>query len=321
MSLLNKFASVEIKADNRISEEDKAFCLRHQEAFDKSGPALLVIAEQMDAALKEQESIFGNDEDSSAGRYVSCDEFRCNADFVYGAMKQRNKTFISVSVNYFSHKYKVELNREEIVEHLIPTPPKEPSLPWGGYREMTDEQIDQFKERMDVYHQEEMKYSEAMRTLPLRYEQIVDEIFVQLGGFSFQEQAMNEFLERTWNCCHQSWGEHKETFEIKNDTLRLTNGWCYCDDRWSWGPEWKPSDNLKTLLDALAWYQCGRMGEAALWFPELCRYNTKENEFNTYNMSKVKAIKLFKNGRVDIKFRSAAYVQEFVEQCMRRRAA
>lgn len=29
MSLLNKFASVEIKADNRISEEDKAFCLRH----------------------------------------------------------------------------------------------------------------------------------------------------------------------------------------------------------------------------------------------------------------------------------------------------
>ena len=44
MSLLNKFASVEIKADNRISEEDKAFCLRHQEAFDKSGPALLVIA-------------------------------------------------------------------------------------------------------------------------------------------------------------------------------------------------------------------------------------------------------------------------------------
>lgn len=44
MSLLNKFASVEIKADNRISEEDKAFCLRHQDAFDKSGPALQKIA-------------------------------------------------------------------------------------------------------------------------------------------------------------------------------------------------------------------------------------------------------------------------------------
>lgn len=169
MSLLNKFASVEIKADNRISEEDKAFCLRHQDAFDKSGPALQKIANVISDTRYEQRQILGND---SYGTYI----------------------------------------------------------------------------------------------------------------------------------------------------LRLTSGWCYCDDQWSWGPEWKPNENLHTLLDALAWYQCGRMGEAALWFPELCKYTTKVNEFDTCNMSKVKFIKLFKNGRVDIKFRSAAYVQEFVEQCMRRRS-
>jgi len=38
-------------------------------------------------------------------------------------------------------------------------------------------------------------------------------------------------------------------------------------------------------------------------------------------MSKVKNIKLFKNGRVDIKFRSAAFVQEFVGQYLRRNPA
>lgn len=38
-------------------------------------------------------------------------------------------------------------------------------------------------------------------------------------------------------------------------------------------------------------------------------------------MSKIKNIKLFKNGRVDIKFRSAAFVQEFVEQYLRRNPA
>lgn len=38
MSLIEKFSAVEIKADNRISEDDKAFCLRQQEAFDKAGP-------------------------------------------------------------------------------------------------------------------------------------------------------------------------------------------------------------------------------------------------------------------------------------------
>lgn len=100
MNLLNKFASVEIKADNRISEDDKAFCLRQQEAFDKSGPALDAIAKQMEAVMKEQESILGVGEENHAGRYVNGDGFSCNAGFAYGAMKQRNKTFITVIVEY-----------------------------------------------------------------------------------------------------------------------------------------------------------------------------------------------------------------------------
>ena len=33
MSLMEKFSAVEIKADNRISEDDKAFCLRQQEGW------------------------------------------------------------------------------------------------------------------------------------------------------------------------------------------------------------------------------------------------------------------------------------------------
>ena len=40
MGIMDKFSAVEIKADNRISEADKAFCQRQQDAFDKSGPAL-----------------------------------------------------------------------------------------------------------------------------------------------------------------------------------------------------------------------------------------------------------------------------------------
>lgn len=319
MSLLNKFESVEIQADNRISEEDKVFCRCQQEAFDKSGPALMAIAKRMDAALAEQQSILGMDENSGAHRYVNGDGFACDAGFVYGAMRKRNETFISVIIKYFANKYNVQLNIEPVVEHLIPAAPKEPDLPYGGYRNMTDEEIDAYKEKLSAHKKEKAEYDLALQTLPLRYEQIVDEIFVQLGGFSFREQAMNEFLERTWNCCHKTWGDHSEKFEIKNDTLRLTGSWCCYDDRWSSGPEWKPSGDLKTLLDALAWYECGRMNEGHIWFRELYGYSTKTNEFNIYNMEKVKFIKLFKNGRVDIKFRGAAYAREFVNQCMRKK--
>ena len=115
-----------------------------------------------------------------------------------------------------------------------------------------------------------------------------------------------------------------EEFEIKNDVLRLTGSWVYCDEnKWmrSPVPEYKPSESLKTILNALAHYETGKFKDGANWFPELFKYDTKENQFEIAYMSKVKNIKLFKNGRVDIKFRSAAFVQEFVGQYLRRKPA
>ena len=318
MSLMEKFSAVEIKADNRISEDDKAFCLRQQEAFDKAGLALQKVAEAMAAAKAEQAGILTADEDF-IDRYVGGD---CNVDDVYDTMKKRNHTFISTVVNYFSRKYSVELDKREIEEHLIPTGPKEPDLPWGGYRNMTEDEIASYRGKLDAYKVEKNKFEQSLRTLPLRYEQVVDEIFVQLGGFSFQEKAMNEFLSRTWNCCHSTYRDNAEEFEIKNDTLKLTGYWCSCkDDSWRSYDAWESTGSLKTLLNALAWYECRRMDEGNLWFPELFRYDTERNFFETNNMEKVKSVKLFKNGRVDIKFRSVAYVQEFVEICLRKKVA
>ena len=76
-----------------------------------------------------------------------------------------------------------------------------------------------------------------------------------------------------------------------------------------------------TILDALVHYEVGKFKGGAQWFPELFKYDTQENQFEIAYMSKIKNIKLFKNGRVDIKFRSAAFVQEFVEQYLRRNPA
>lgn len=323
MSLIEKFSVVEIKADNRISEDDKAFCLRQQEAFDKAGPALQKVAEAMAAAKAEQAGILTADDDF-IDRYVGND---CDVDSVYDTMKKRNRTFISAVVNYFSRKYSVELDKSKIEERLIPTGPKKPDLPWGGYRNMTEDEIASYREKLDAYKVEKNKFEQSLRTLPLRYEQVVDEIFVQLGGFSFQERATNEFLRLCWDASHhRNWSSdpYVEEFEIKNDVLRLTGSWVYCDEnKWmsSPVPEYKPSESLKTILNALAHYETGKFKDGANWFPELFKYDTKENQFEIAYMSKVKNIKLFKNGRVDIKFRSVAFVQEFVGQYLRRNPA
>lgn len=150
----------------------------------------------------------------------------------------------------------------------------------------------------------------------------MDEIFVQLGGFSFQERAMNEMLIRCWKSGHRKdWRTDKtvEDFDVKNDTLKLLDSgyWCECHS-WRSYPEWSASDGLKHVLEAVAHFQCGRMNEGHLWFPDLFMHSTPNNVFPINNMEKVKNIKLFKNGRVDIKFSSAAYAQEFVENYLRK---
>ena len=138
---------------------------------------------------------------------------------------------------------------------------------------------------------------------------------------------MNEFLRLCWDTSHhRNWrsDQYEEEFEIKNDVLRLTGSWVYCDEnKWMSNPvpEYKPSQSLTTILDALVHYEVGKFKGGAQWFPELFTYDTKENQFEIAYMSKIKNIKLFKNGRVDIKFRSAAFVQEFVEQYLRRNPA
>jgi hypothetical protein len=280
----------------------------------------------MIAAKKEQNDALGTDEEHRLYKsYVVGDGFTCDEDRVYETMKGRNRTFVSTIVRYFSRKYKVDLDEEEIKEHLFPAAPEEPDLPWGGYRSMSDDEIDAYKEKTAVYKEAKEKYDQSLCALPLRYEQIVDEIFVQLGGFSFQERAMNEFMERIWNCCHNQYSGGKEKFEIKNDTLRL-NGYGYWisvdENKWMSHPvpEYRLYDDMRTLLHALAYYECGRMDEGSRWFPELFKYDTKENQFDLAHMKKLKSIKFFKNGRVDIKFRNATYAQEFVEQYLRRKA-
>ena len=327
MSLMDKFSSVEIKADNRISDADRAFCVRHQEAFDKAGPALEKIAGSIIAAKTEQRAILGSDnsEDSYLspwGVYISSDGFKCDESYVYETMKKRGERFITEIVSYFQDKYTLKLDEGKIKENLIPAPPKEPELPWGGYRNMTDDEVDTFKEKLDAYKVELQKYEDDLRAHPLRYEQIVDDIFVQLGGFSFQERAMNEFLVKCWNAAHTSrWNESqpREDFEIKNDTLRLTGHWCHCrNDSWRDYPEWGSTECLKVILNALVHYNIGQLNRGAEWFPKLFQYSTKESVFPVNNLEKVRQIKLFKNGRVDIKFRDAVSVQEFVETYLRK---
>ena len=61
MNLLTKLDAVEIKADNRISESDRAFCQMRQEAYDEARKILVELRQQWKGTLRQQEEKYGKE--------------------------------------------------------------------------------------------------------------------------------------------------------------------------------------------------------------------------------------------------------------------
>ena len=54
MSLLDKFNSIEVKADTRISERDREFCMAYHEAYVKGRAALKSLRQLVEEYLNDQ---------------------------------------------------------------------------------------------------------------------------------------------------------------------------------------------------------------------------------------------------------------------------
>lgn len=302
MSVLDKFSGVEIKADRRISEQDKLFCQKNQEAYNKSGEGLKRLAKKVSEIEAEQELLL---REPGASDFYSPYTGGYNSGFsvskIYDVLQSRHRTFIQRLVEYFQRTYHVELDSHEIIEHLLP------ERPTCG---LFDARVEEFN-----------LWDEKMNNLSLRYEVIIDEIFTQLGGFSFTERAMNELLENCWDATHgRVYGKEgiQEKFEIKKSTLRLTGYFCHCNDEsWRSNPAWKPNDSLRTVLKAISHFESGLMNDEAEYFSPFFRYDVEINEFEYPYLQKIKSIKLFKNGRVDIHFSDPTTLYEFVEKYLR----
>lgn len=326
MGLLDKFATVQIEADRRITEEDRDFCLRHQDAFDESLPALRRIADAIRAADEEQDGIFAGIK-GSADYLSSRRGFMCGEDPVYETMKARNETFITSIVGYFSEKYNVKLDSKEIAEKLIPARPADPEYPYG-WRNMPAKEKEDYARRCEEHKEAVEAWERSLRSLPLRYEKIVDEIFNQLGGFSFTEKAMNELLERLWNATHyrydSTWQNVKagdERFEIQKNILRFSCG-CSYNSYYSSDSEYRINDDILPVLEAVAHSECGEFSAACKYFPGLVdTYSGVQTSEYIPGGFRVESLKFFKNGRLDIKFTSPAALQEFAENYLRRRPA
>lgn len=283
MNLLDKFNQVEVKADTRISDADRRYCEAYQQAYDKGRAALRELADLMGRSSAEQLDILKPVSDGEV--YVTfLGECSKERDYME-QLRNTHHILIHRIVCYFENTYKVKLDVNSVENNLVPQRPED------SYR---------FKK------EEWTAYTEAMNNAALDYKDILDQIFIQLGGVSFHERALNELKEK----CHKAaWNTYcgNRCFEQKKAVISFSYG---CSQRWN--GSLCLTDGMKDILHAVMYQHFGDMTSSNMNFNALLGY-----DFNFQSLSftseVLDSVKCFKNGRVDVRFTSEAIAREFVE--------
>ena len=120
----------------------------------------------------QQSDILTDKEQESYGRNAylpSNDDLKISTDKIEDHIKSLHTRLIRRLVQHFNQKYHVSVDASEIDPHLLP---EKPSGAWRYSKEKNQE------------------YERKMLSLRLNYQDILNEIFVQLNGRDFREQAL-----------------------------------------------------------------------------------------------------------------------------------
>lgn len=296
MDLLTKFEKVEMKADTRISEADRIFCEAHQAAYDSARTSLPELGFIWDDMLNQQRDLLAPTGTSSETYLATYDGLKLSDNAIRQQTHSLHPRFICQIVSYFSKTYHFSINANDIIDNLVPQKP-------------ADRWMENYKEQVE-------KYTKDLDELSLRYVTVLEQIFLQTGGRAFFEQALHELKDK----CHQaSWitSNGSPRFEQKKSIIQLTGYACSFRDRYG-GGEWSPADRTKDLLRGIAHFETDSFDALPGSLSRILnRYDCPDNQYEFPDCEKIQSLRMFKNGRVDLKFASEALASQFIEDYMK----
>lgn len=293
MDLMEKFSAVQVKKDDCISETDRWYCEQHQQAYETAVNNFKELAFFWADMKQAQKNILGQKDSSFFHDYLSSREGpSISQREIKRHIESLHIDFIMNLTHYFNSAYHVSVDSSAVSTALLPEKPQER---WrSGYEE------------------KEKSYHEQMQSLMIQYQDVVEQIILRLDGRSFAEQAFFEL----YNECHQAaWNSYDQTprFMRKKDTIQFSGYFCKFDGF----PydAWQLEDKMKKILYGAAHYETGTYHVYPLGFSGLLGYgHVDDNEILFETCSKICRLKMFKNNRVDLKFSSADYAEEFISK-------
>jgi hypothetical protein len=256
-ALLNKFANVTIKNENRISELDQKYCEKQEKTYRE---ALHV----MEKTLESFKLIYNNYSDADKNNYSTYIDKFDDIRHLEDRIEKIKGGFISRIIYHFEKTYNVTL--------------KDPEL----------------KKKYDV---------------TVTYQDIVNEVFEQLGGFNFNEKAVQEIKDKISN------EVRNDNIEIKKNKLTIPY-FVYVDhfDK-KWGRirmSYSCRDKVGRLFKALTHFEIGET-ETVWYYQNIQQSLNEDNPFIKYELGyeKVQSIKFFQNGKVEITFQNMQQAEEF----------
>ena len=293
MELLQKFAAVEIQAGQRMTEADRDYCERHQKAYETALNSFKELAFFWEDMNKAQRELLGDSTGPFYHNYLASHNGPAISDCsINNHIEALHTDFIANLTHYFNETYCVSVDASEVATALLP------EKPGGRWR-------DSYVEDVKTYHA-------RMQLLAVCYQDVLEQIVLRLDGRSFSEQAFYELYTRchsaAWNTCRQ-----EPEFERKKDTICFTGYFCRFRD-WPYDG-WEVCDGMKDILRGLAHYETDSYRTLPLGFSDFFHYHSiKEPVIEFPTCKKAARIKLFKNNRVDVKFRSSQFAEQFVNK-------
>lgn len=291
MNLVEKINQVKIKADTRISGADRAFCERQQRAYDAAREALRELDFTWTDCISQQKMILDGEQ---AYTYYLGNDCNLKTACFRDELERLHEHFINRLTSYFARTYSVDLSAQSITERLLPSNSSK-----GIFEREKAEEA-------------EAAYHKAMRELALRYTDVLDQIFIQLGGRSFQERAFWEIQQR---CCSAVWNTYKNEpqYVQQKDIIHFYCHFCGCDADWT-PPRWSMTDRAKNVLWGVVHFETGSYTMVPAVLSDFFSYrDVRQACTDFHGYSKLRQIRLFKNGRMDIRFASSELAEQFID--------